>query len=431
MKIYTPSKKAITGLLILGVTTVIAVNIVLAVYGRVSIWFFSVVISFVFLLAEAVLRLASCTRSTMVNTRLLLGSVFVVIIIGDLVLRSSGKFNSYNEKIGRVFYLSPYHRPTYGHNTQLHLRAGRDTTEVETYPEFVCYLDLNSDGLRDINHPVAKATSEYRIVGLGDSFTEGCGAKNNDETWVNILANNFHVENAGKTTIFNGGVGGSDPFYEYLLLKDKLLKYQPDLVIVAINSSDIIDAVVRGGMERFQEDGSVKYKNGPWFEPLFGMSHLFRLIMLNVFNYDWYLIRRNEREELEQKALDLIYSGILMFEKVSQEETFDLLIVFHPLLYEVESEEFPFHGLIQRLEKENTIEVLDLLDFFLKDEKVRAGNAASYYWPRDLHHNKAGYALFSKGLKQKLESMNLPSRFREMSDEDLFTKGSLLVAKKN
>lgn len=407
MKIYSPSKKAIARLLMAGLIAVVVVNIVLAINGRVSIWFFSVVISFVFLLSEAALKIASCTNATKVNTRLLLGSVFVIIIIGDLVLRSSGKYDSYNEKIGRVFYLSPYHRPTYGHSTWLHLRAGRDTTEVETYPEFACYLDLNSDGLSDINHPTTKAANEYRIVGLGDSFTEGCGAKKNEETWINILASTFHVESAGKTTIFNGGVAGSDPFYEYLLLKDKLLKYKPDLVILAINSSDIIDAVVRGGMERFQEDGSVEYNSGPWFEPLFGMSHLFRLLMLDVFNYDWYLIRRSEREELEQKALDLIYSGIMMFEKVSQEEGFDLLIVFHPLLNEVENEEFPFHGLIQRLEKENVLEVLDLLDFFLKDEKVKAGNAAAYYWPRDLHHNKAGYVLFAKGVRKKLKQMHL------------------------
>ena len=33
----------------------------------------------------------------------------------------------------------------------------------------------NSLGLRDIEHPIAKDSNEIRVMGIGDSFTEGVG----------------------------------------------------------------------------------------------------------------------------------------------------------------------------------------------------------------------------------------------------------------
>jgi hypothetical protein len=45
------------------------------------------------------------------------------------------------------------------------------------------------------------------------------------------------------------GVAGSDPFYEYRLLVDKLLACQPDLVMTVVNVSDVIDVIVRGGKD--------------------------------------------------------------------------------------------------------------------------------------------------------------------------------------
>lgn len=390
-----------------GIIALLVVNFMFAFNGKFTILYFAVPAFLIFLFTEAYIILRACTKDTKTNIRMLLSSVFVIIIIGELVLRGSGKYDSYNEKSGHVFYISPYRRDTHGNQSWLHLRSGRNVTEVETYPEFTCVIELSSEGLRDIDHGVVKAHNEFRIIGLGDSFTEGCGVALGEETWVKMLERSFRLSELSITTVLNGGVSGSDPFYEYLLLKEKLLKYGPDLVIVAINSSDVIDVVVRGGIERFKEDGSVKYKRGPWFEPLFGMSHLVRLFILNVLDYDWYLLEQQERVEKEKVAIEQIYSSILMFEELSRKAGFELLIVFQPLLDELINEKFPFDELIMNLEKEKKVAVLDLLDFYLQDEKVRNGNAAAYYWPLDLHHNKEGYALFAKGVRKKLENMNL------------------------
>lgn len=399
-------KKTFKGLIIVGIVALVGTNIYLAQDGKVSIWFFSVVITFFFLITEGILKIAACSRRTKIHTRLFLSSVFLAILLGELVLRSLGMVASFNEKKGNYYYLSPYHVTWDKSKSWLHIREDRNEKSVEIYPEFTYVVEVNSEALRDVNHTEIKATDEYRIVGLGDSFTEGVGATLNEHSWAKMLEKTFRINDTSTTIVFNGGVSGSDPFFEYMLLKEKLLKYDPDLVIVAINTSDINDVIVRGGMERFQPDTTVNFRSGPWIEPIFGMSRVCRLLMLKVFGYDWYLLRPGERKEETQKALDLIYSCILKFEEMSQEEAFDLLILFHPLQYEVVAAEFELDELIVKLEKETTIDVLNLLEYYINDEKVNADNVEIYYWPVDQHHNEAGYALFARGVKQKIERLN-------------------------
>lgn len=83
---------------------------------------------------------------------------------------------------------------------------------------------------------------------LGDSFTE-CMGSTGDSTFEHLLAwGNDSLE------VMNCGMAGSDPFFEYKLFEDKLLKYKPDDVFVFVNVSDIFDVMTRGGFERFRTD---------------------------------------------------------------------------------------------------------------------------------------------------------------------------------
>jgi len=71
-----------------------------------------------------------------------------------------------------------------------------------------------------------------------------------------------------KIETLNGGVSGSDPFYSYYILRYKLLKYHPDLVVLTINKTDFDDFVCRGGDERFLSNGKIQTKSRPvieWF----------------------------------------------------------------------------------------------------------------------------------------------------------------------
>ena len=85
----------------------------------------------------------------------------------------------------------------------------------------------------------------------------------------------------------NAGVSGSDPVYYIELLRRKLLKYHPDLVLTTINRSDIDDVIWRGGFDRFAPDGQLKERRFPWWTWLFDRSRLVRAFVLEVLHYDW------------------------------------------------------------------------------------------------------------------------------------------------
>ena len=101
-------------------------------------------------------------------------------------------------------------------------------------PEFKIIIKTNGDGLRDIEHAVNKSENVYRIIALGDSFTFGWGI-NQEDAWWKILENMLNNEDKErKYEIINLGVWMYTFDQQLLRLKDKGLKYKPDLVIQGI-----------------------------------------------------------------------------------------------------------------------------------------------------------------------------------------------------
>lgn len=102
-------------------------------------------------------------------------------------------------------------------------------------PEFKMDITINSDGLRDINHTISKPQNVYRIIALGDSMTFGWGV-NQEDTWWKILEKKLNSDKNAKYRyeIINLGVWMYTYDQQFLRLKEKGLKYQPDMVIQGI-----------------------------------------------------------------------------------------------------------------------------------------------------------------------------------------------------
>ncbi|MFH1319642.1 MAG: SGNH/GDSL hydrolase family protein [Bacteroidota bacterium] len=366
-------------------------NIVLTAFGVTSIFFFSVIITVTFLISEAILKIAGCDRNTKGNMRVLISSVFIALIIGEIILRISGKYDSYREQNGDFFYTTVY-APA--------IAAKLDKkTLIHVFDENLMDLINNAESIKP------KPLDEYRIFALGDSFTEGVGSSS-DSTWLKLLEKDLNKKIKVKTIkTINAGISGNDPLFEYLILKETLLKHEPDMVIIAVNSSDIDEIIVRGGMERFRLDSTIRFKSGPWFEILFGTSYICRFVVLNVFKYDWLFLSPGERKAEKDKALSHIYSSILMFEELSKKKYFNLLIVFHPLIEEVISVRYDFDELILTLNEETHIPVLDLLDYYLDHENMNRNNVSEYYLTVDKHHNAKGYEAFARGVGKKIREL--------------------------
>ncbi|MFT5860219.1 MAG: lysophospholipase L1-like esterase [Flavobacteriaceae bacterium] len=265
--------------------------------------------------------------------------------------------------------------------------------------EFRFYRKVNSIGISD-KEISQKKEDKTRIIALGDSFTEGVGTSYKD-SWVKQMENRWNRK--GVETI-NAGIGGSDPVYEFILYRDKLIKYDPDILILTINSSDIADIKSRGGFERFHSDGTAGSKPPSW-EWVYAANHLFRTLIHNAFGYDSSLSKTPNSSD--QNSVRIIKEALLRFKKLAAANDTELLIVLQPCIQEFNNgRHTPFFGQLKLVEfmKANEFKYLDASLVFKKQQKS-IGDYYYYYYPIDTHFNKKGYKLFGTSVSEKVEEL--------------------------
>lgn len=98
---------------------------------------------------------------------------------------------------------------------------------------FKTKIKINSQGLRDVEHKQKKAKGVYRIVILGDSYSEAFQVRLED-SFPKVLENLLNKESKTKKhEVINLGCSGFGTAQEYLSLKYYGIQYEPDLVILA------------------------------------------------------------------------------------------------------------------------------------------------------------------------------------------------------
>jgi lysophospholipase L1-like esterase len=108
------------------------------------------------------------------------------------------------------------------------------------------YVQRNNDfGLRGREVTVEKPDETYRILTLGDSFTMGKGVED-DQTFSVLLEETLNSELRGcdaryqQIEVLNGGVDSYSPIISYLYLTRVLEVLEPDMVILNLDNSDLI-----------------------------------------------------------------------------------------------------------------------------------------------------------------------------------------------
>jgi len=90
--------------------------------------------------------------------------------------------------------------------------------------------DINSDGLRDIEHPIEKKPGTTRILVIGDSIAYGLGVSL-EETYTRKLERKLNNTARESFEVINLGVPGYGTVQIYERFLEKGLKYSPDIVI--------------------------------------------------------------------------------------------------------------------------------------------------------------------------------------------------------
>lgn len=255
------------------------------------------------------------------------------------------------------------------------------------------YVHLNSDGMRDKEFSTEKNKGVKRITGLGDSFTFGAGVKDINDTYLKILEKNLN-EN-GNYEVLNFGLPGLTTKDELNILKNKALKYDPDIIIVGyvLNDFENIDKKEQKKSKQI----TLPYI-GFWLRN-FSYLYYFLETRINAF-----FVTIGHKQSYEDSLVELSYSDINkqynkeIFEElssISKERNTPVLIVLFPMIYHFD--DYPFysaHNFIKKISQENNFYVIDLLDYYkgYNEEDLILNKYDKH--PNELAHKIAGEAIF-------------------------------------
>jgi hypothetical protein len=314
--------------------------------------------------------------------------LFALLAVLEAGLRLTGKGATYLEKVGQG-WKSPYADPEPNRKwfhlwtPNIHFPAGRS--------EFSYVKKTNGEGLPDtLDYSVQKPDSVYRIIALGDSFTEGVGAPQ-DSAWPQRLCGMLRETYPQGVEVINAGVSGSDPVYQLALLRERLAKYRPDQVVMMVNNSDVEDLITRGGKERFQPDSVVHFRKGPWFEPIYRSSYVFRALMHGLLRMDQLYLTPRARRLADERAAAELAATAREAHGFCSARGCRFTLVFQPLVNEMHGDSARLAQAIGKSLTDNGVDVLYLLDCFRDLGDMLGENTARFSWPIDQHYNSLGY----------------------------------------
>lgn len=134
----------------------------------------------------------------------------------------------------------------FAHTPSLQMTMGFGSTDIADAPDVP--IRINALGLRGEEIPTPKPSDELRIVCLGDSYTFGWGALE-ENTYPAQLAALLREAHPGQSIrVINAGVGSYAPWQERVLLREKFAQLSPDiLVLQTFVTNDIAETLVRQG----------------------------------------------------------------------------------------------------------------------------------------------------------------------------------------
>ncbi len=266
--------------------------------------------------------------------------------------------------------------------------------------EFIQSMQHNSAGYRDVEHTLNKPVGTIRILGVGDSFTYGAGASFSD-TYLAVLEHllNSNPEHPQNVEIIKAGIGGFSPLSERLLIEHEGLAYQPDLILVGFNETDILETHI--GIEEvrlypgFLKNVQAK-RLGYTRTWLILHSHLARLIHAKVSHesaQQRQIDFENSPEEVEA-AWDQIENEFKTINDLATASGATLAVCYIPLSldkYALSRDELIRHC------TPYGIRVIDTSPYLLT-----ANKESPVYWKADGHCTAQGYRAIAQALYETL-----------------------------
>jgi hypothetical protein len=275
-------------------------------------------------------------------------------------------------------------------------------------------MHINSEGIRDREHG---EKNQYRIIGIGDSFTMG-HAVEIDDTYLSLIEKRLPVE------VIKAGVSGYSLRQSKTYLEKYGLEYDPDMIILGLHQeSDIAQLEtsndyfgVYKGWLYVKDDPILEMNNHKKIRLLRGFLSQSALYYLAVEIHLKGLIyskkgldtkvvdQLNEPNQLSAAQEKMLFSEFEDFAILAQKNNIRFVIVIIPFTYEVLTEKksktsYQVLEILNDLSlKYKTLIIVDPFDELVSERKV---NEILRPAP-DTHYNKYGYQAMGKKIVNKI-----------------------------
>lgn len=290
-----------------------------------------------------------------------------------------------------------------------------DRTYIDTgKPDLPFRIITNHLGTRNKQeYTLKKPRNGLRLLALGDSITFGVHV-NNQDSWPQRLESLLRQNGRVHDEVFNCGIVGYTISDEYLLLKEKAIHFNPDLIIVAFYANDLQDfsPQMRSIFQRRENGSSFMQKLKYTVKTTLCHSAIF--CYLAYLRYQWQrhaiikrvaTIKGKYHEAYEQDEAGAgnrthlqDYLGYVdKLATLAASRHIPVMFVFFPNYAEIARPQAALENakaaIIEELASRH-IPSLDLLPALR-----RAGNAQSLYLlPEEWHMNRYGYMVAARAI---------------------------------
>lgn len=202
-------------------------------------------------------------KQALINSTVLLLSLSFSILGIEILLRVFSK---------KLLLRVDHHKLFCEYDSLLGWRKVPNASGQHITDEYMISENFNSQGIRGPEYPYNKFTDEYRILTLGDSFTEGYTVEFN-ELFSEVLKRELNNRGDRYYEVINAGTGGYSTDQELLFFQNEGKKYIPDLTILMFCINDVWynnqSEYPRAYKPLFKlEDGELRLTNVPVPKPV-------------------------------------------------------------------------------------------------------------------------------------------------------------------